>query len=212
MAKRTKEPPIVAELGRPETPEETAARKAENSRLYRQRKTINNLIAALGVSLIAMLALVLIVPRDDREQLPDVDFHAVAAEAQPGFEEPLADPQVPEGWQSNQAEIRTSADGVTEWYIGFILVEDDSAQQYVGLSQGINANDTWVYEMVDRRPPTGTVIIDGVEWEEYDYSVLEEDEAGNKAYALVRRDGGSTYVLYGPHSPEIVQELAGLVL
>jgi hypothetical protein len=45
---------VVAELGRPETPAETAARKAESSRLHRQRQTVNNLvyslIATLGIS------------------------------------------------------------------------------------------------------------------------------------------------------------------
>jgi hypothetical protein len=37
---------VVAELGRPETPEETAARKAESSRVYRSSQNFRNLIAA----------------------------------------------------------------------------------------------------------------------------------------------------------------------
>ncbi|MGO1545614.1 MAG: DUF4245 domain-containing protein [Gulosibacter sp.] len=211
MAKRPKPPAIVAELGRPETPEETAARKAENSRLYRQRKTINNLVAAIGVSLLAVAAIVFMVPRNDNEVLRDVDFSEVASQAQPGYEQPLADPAVPEHWQSNQAEIRTGADGVTEWYIGFMLLEDDQAVEYVGLSQGINANDTWTYEKVDQRSPTGAITINGEEWVEYDYSELDSDEAGNTRYSLVREVDDSVYVLYGSHSAESVQELAALV-
>ena len=48
-------PRVVAELGRPETAAETAARKAESSRVYRSSQTTRNLIAALLVT-IAMLA------------------------------------------------------------------------------------------------------------------------------------------------------------
>jgi hypothetical protein len=47
---RAKAKRVVAELGRPETPEEEAARRAENSRLYRQRKTVNNLVYSLIVT------------------------------------------------------------------------------------------------------------------------------------------------------------------
>lgn len=211
MAKRPKTPAVVAELGRPETPDETAARKAENSRLYRQRKTINNLVAALGVSLLAVAVIIFMVPRNDTETLRDVDFQQVAVEAQPGFDVELVSPDVPENWQSNQAEIRNGADGVSEWYIGFLVLDGDTAKEFVGLSQGINANDTWTYEKVDRRSPTGSVAIDGVEWIEYDYTDLPTEEAGNTRYALVREEADSTIILYGSHSAEAVQELAALI-
>ena len=65
MAQKQKPPRIVAELGRPETPEETAARRAENSLKHRQRQTVQNLILALGASLLVVLVIVLIVPRSD---------------------------------------------------------------------------------------------------------------------------------------------------
>lgn len=211
MAKRPKEPAVVAELGRPETPEETAARKSENSRLYRQRKTINNLVAALAISLLAVAVIVFIVPRDDRETLRDIDYQTVAEEAQPGLEVELVSPDVPENWQSNQAEIRRGNDGVIEWYIGFMIVDGDLATEFVGLSQGINANDTWTYEKVDRRSPTGSININGTEWIEYDYTDLPTDEAGNTRYSLVREDVGSTVVLYGSHNAESVQELAARI-
>ena len=61
MAART--PRVVAELGRPETSQETADRKAESSRLYRVRKTPSNLVWALLVSLGVVLVMVMITPR-----------------------------------------------------------------------------------------------------------------------------------------------------
>ncbi|KAB1643265.1 DUF4245 domain-containing protein [Gulosibacter chungangensis] len=211
MAKRPKKPAIVAELGRPETPEETAARKAENSRLYRQRKTINNLVAAIAVSLLAVAVIVFMVPRDDSEKLRDVDYQAAAAQAQPGYDVELLAPDVPDQWQSNSAEIRQGADGVFEWYMGFMILDGDLATEYVGLSQGINANDTWTYEKLDRRTPTGSITINGVEWIEYDYTDLSTDEAGNTRYSLVREDAGSTVLIYGSHTAEAVQELASRI-
>ena len=45
-----KQPRVVAELGRPETPDETAARKAASSAAYRSSKTVRNLVVALLVS------------------------------------------------------------------------------------------------------------------------------------------------------------------
>ena len=75
-------PRIVAELGRPETASETAARKAENSRLYRQRKTVNNLTLSLLVSLGMVLLIVLIVPRGTDvwgDHIVDVAAAATAA-------------------------------------------------------------------------------------------------------------------------------------
>ena len=50
-------PRIVAELGRPETPQETADRKAASSARYRSSKTFRNLVAALLIT-IAVVAVV----------------------------------------------------------------------------------------------------------------------------------------------------------
>lgn len=85
---KQKQPPIVAELGRPETPEETFARKAESSRLYRKRKTINNLVYSLLVSLGLVVFIVAIVPRNETPVAFDVDFASEAQSAQGDFAVP----------------------------------------------------------------------------------------------------------------------------
>lgn len=211
MAERPQDPPVVAELGRPETPEETAARKAESSRKYRQRKTIQNLIAALGVSVVLMFVMVLIVPRNDAEEIPDIDFTAAAEEAQPQFEVPLVVPELSENWQSNGTEIRTGNDDVTEWYIGLLDVVDDNAQQFVGIRQGVNANDTWTYDKVGNRTPTGTTEVGGVMWDEYDYTELSREDAGNNRYVLVATRDDATYIVFGSGSVESVQEVAASI-
>ncbi|NLT27039.1 MAG: DUF4245 domain-containing protein [Microbacteriaceae bacterium] len=204
-----REAPIRADLGRPETPEETAERMRETSRKHRHRQTVQNLIAALGVCLLAVLVIVLIVPRDDRPVIRDIDYAEVAAQAQHGYDEPLAAPAMPEGWKANGADIRTSADGVTEWYVGFVIYDaDERPEGFVAVSQGLDANDTWVLQKVDHRPRTGSIELAGVQWDEYDHTDLAPDEAGNTRYSLATVIDGSHYVVYGSNEPEQVRALA----
>lgn len=202
------ERPIRADLGRPETPQETAARKAENSRLHRSRQNLRNLIAALLVCGVVMLVMVLIVPRNDSPREFNVDFHAVAEQAQPGFEQQLATPEMGEQWRANAAEIRTGADEVTEWYIGFVRFDGDKARSYVGMSQGINANETWALQKLPGRSETGQVRLGGVTWREFDATNVSPEEAGNTRYSLIGEVDGSLFVLYGSHDPEDVRALA----
>ena len=210
MAGARSDRPVVAELGRPETPEEKAAREAERSRRYRQRKTVTNLVASLAVSLLALAAIVFIVPRGEAPDPVDVDFTAAAAQAQQEFATPLAVPEVPENWDSNAAELRRGADGVAQWYIGFVIAEDDGTQHYAGLSQAFDANDTWVADLLGRRPSTGETRLGDVAWVEYDHTDLPSDETGNAAYALTAVAGDSTLVVYGSgrRAPDAVRLLA----
>jgi hypothetical protein len=204
MAKSTAKP-IVAELGRPETPEETAARKAEQSRLYRDRKTLNNLLYALLVCVGLVAAIVFLVPRSEGSLLQDVDFAKVAADAQPSMPIPLAVPVVPEGWTSNAAEIRTSTgDDIVSWYIGLITPE----KQYIGITQALDANPTWLNDQVASGRASSVVSIDGVEWDVYDNRTSSTD-VGNVEYALTTESGRSTYVVFGTATPEEIATVAG---
>ena len=201
--------PVRADLGRPETPEETAERMRETSRKHRHRQTVQNLIAALGVCLLAVLVLVLIVPRNDQPRIIDLDYAEVAAQAQFGYDEPLATPAAPEGWRANSAEIRTGADGIVEWYIGFVVYDaEERPAGFVGMSQGLGANETWVLQKVEHRAKTGAIELAGIEWTEYDRTDLAPDKAGNTRYSLVTTIGDSTYVVHGSHDPEQVRAIA----
>ncbi len=186
-----REPRIVAELGRPETPEETAARKAENSRKHRANQTLRNLVASLVVTLAVVIALVLVVVRPDPAAGPAIDYATVAAELQPTVDHELLAPRLPDGWTANAAETRTSG-GVTSWYIGFVTPDED---QFIALVQGLDANPTWLVTAVDQALPTGTVELGGVVWDVYDQR--DSKDPGNHAYALVTTSGDSTIVLHG---------------
>ena len=62
---KAKEPRVVAELGRPETPQETVDRRAVASRTRRQNQNFFNLIIALLASLAVVAIIVLVVVRPD---------------------------------------------------------------------------------------------------------------------------------------------------
>lgn len=203
---------IVAELGRPETPEETAAREAERSRTYRAAKTFPNLVWALIFSLIAMLAIVLVVPRSNQPIERNVNVAELAQQSQVITDVPLIAPSVPAEWKANAAEARQGADGVLEWSAGYIVPgPNGEAAEFVGFSEGIQANPTWTLERTGQRQPTGEIDHAGLHWQEYDYTDLPEKEAGNSRYALSTERDGTTFVVYGSHSPERVKELASAV-
>ncbi len=70
MSPSKRPPAVVAELGRPETPEETAERKAENSRNHRNRQTVNNLVLSLIATVAVVALIVLFVPRGQTPSAP----------------------------------------------------------------------------------------------------------------------------------------------
>jgi hypothetical protein len=175
-------------------PEETAARLAEASRLYRQRKTLNNFVYSLIVTGIAVFVLVLFVPRDDTPVDRNIDFHDVAAQAEAAQGgRSLADPQLPTEWRANAAEWRAGgSDKVLSWYIGLLTPAD----QFISLTQAFDANPTWLSDRLQNQAATGTVTVEGVTWDVYRNAKPEADR-GNFDYALVTVAGESTYLLVG---------------
>lgn len=200
---RPREPAIVAELGRPETPEETAARKAEDSRRHRAKQTSANLWLSLLATVAVAVVLVLIVPRGDNAIDPDIDYTSLAANAQSSVTSPIAVPALPDGWKANAAELRTTGSGgVVSWYVGFITPERD----YLAYSQGIDANSTWLANLLDDHAATGTRAIGGLDWDVYDDR--DDRDPGNLAYALSTALDGQVYVIYGTAEEAEVSELA----
>ncbi|MBF4463431.1 MULTISPECIES: DUF4245 domain-containing protein [unclassified Rathayibacter] len=202
---RSTPPRVVAELGRPETPAEAAARKAENSRLYRQRKTVNNLVFSLLATVGLVAIIVLLVPRGDGPQRVAVDVPLVASQVQLGRAQTLAVPLMPAGWSANAAEQREDG-GVAYWYVGLLTPRAG----YVGLSQGFDADDAWVASQLDRVAATGVEEIDGRQWTVYD----RRDSgaaAGNTPYALETAAGSSTYLVYGTADVDEIRQVVDAI-
>ena len=200
--KTAKPRPIVAELGRPETPQEEAARRAENSRLYRQRKTVNNLVYSMLVTLGVVAIIYFAVPRGDAPVAWQVDYVTIGQQVQSTTTEHLVVPAMPTDWQANAAEIRTGADGVTEWRIGFVT----PSQNFIGYEQAFGGNASWVSSRMESTAPVSTVDIDGVIWDVYD-----NGSAGNNSYALTSTIDGVTYLLRGKADANEFAQLASVV-
>lgn len=183
------EPPVVAELGRPETPDEKAARVAEARRRRRSNQTAKNLVLSIAASLGIVLFLVLVVVRPDPAPLV-IDHVAAAAEAEQSLGETVAAPIVPPTWVANRAELAGSG-GVDEWTIGFITADET----FIGLVQGFDANPTWLRDTLRDAGDGDEVEIAGLTWQRFDRRGA--DGVGLREYALVTETDSSTIVLYG---------------
>lgn len=201
-------PQVVAELGRPETPQETADRRAEASRKRRQNNNLLNLVLALAASLAVVAIVVLMVVRPDAAPQESVDYRTIAADSFAPV--PLAAPVVPANWWSNSAIFEGApADGVANWYVGFVTPTD----KFIALRQGIDANPTWLANELSGMKATGVTTIDDIEWTVYDRRGTKD--VGLREYGLTTVSTRSTYVVYGTASDEefttLAKELAGII-
>jgi hypothetical protein len=183
-------PRVVAELGRPETPDETAARKAESSRVYRSSQTARNLIAALLAVLAVVVAVVLIVPRGTVEDAKPVDVVSIAHDASSSFDRPIVVPKVPDTWRANAA--RVAGDATPTWTIVYATSE---ASGFVRVAQGFDADTAWDARVLSGASVDGAVEIAGIDWTRY--AISDPDRAGNITYAIGTDAGTDRILVYG---------------
>lgn len=208
MAKQNKPPVIVAELGRPETSSETSARKAHDTRMYRQRKTVNNLVLSLIVTLGVVLVIYLMTaPGVDRFSAQSVDVVELAAEASPSAGQTLAAPDVPEGWKAKGAVLRKSGD-VTYWQITYTTVD----QAFAAVVQAFTADGSpvdkkWIAEQLELQSVTGTEQLGDLVWNVYDHPDRSPDKA-NLKFGLESQTSDGTLLVYGTDTPGTLRVLA----
>lgn len=204
---------IVAELGRPETPQETADRKAASREAHQRNQTTFNLVTAIVASLLVVGAVVLFTAAPNAATAPrKVAYASIAADAsasiplKDGVRTTLAAPAIPASWYANRAVwSATTADKVPRWAIGFITAK----QQYIGLDQGVGGDDSWVENVLQSKLATGTESVGGVSWTVYDHR--KAANAGNLAYALSATFGQSEVVLSGTADDAEFRQLATAV-
>lgn len=197
-------PRVVAELGRPETPEETAARKATASLAYRSSQTVRNLIAALLATLAVVLVIVLAVPRGDTAPRAPIDVAAVAQQVESARDVDVVVPVVPTTWSVNVAAVDEDADPV--WTVVYALPSDG---QFLRFAQAFSADDTWAAQQLRGAAPDGTKTVDGVVWQTY--TIDDPATAGNITAALGTQAGDQYILIYGAASPDDLALVAGSV-
>lgn len=186
--------PIVAELGRPETPEEKASRVAAARAKRRANQTPLNLIGSVIASLLVVGFLIAIGVGEPPVRVP-VDYQTTAAELSASGEYDIVAPVVPPTWSANRAGLSASG-GVTEWYVGFVTNPEPTEAGFIAMVQGFEANPTWLAEQLSNPRGDGEeVTIGDRAWTLYDRRGAEE--LAIRQYALVTETDGSTIVLYG---------------
>jgi hypothetical protein len=184
-------PRIVAELGRPETAQETAVRKAANSKAYRESQNFRNLIVALVATLAIVVVIFFAVPRGEPAPRPGIDPAQVAAKA--AAEHPtIIVPDLPgeeDGWRVNQAQVDAGS-----WNV--VYAPGDAG--FLRFAQGFGADETWAAQVLGGTAPTDEVVIDGVTWQVYD---VDPADNANVSYALGTQAGPDHILLYGSTSP-----------
>ena len=195
--------PIVAELGRPETPEETAARKAESSRVYRASQNVRSLVAALIVTLAVVAVIVFAVPRGEPASVRTVDLPGIAADVESTMQSPVIVPELGTFWRVNKAELTSGSTVV--WDVTLAPADEDE-RGYIRLAQAFDADATWAPQRLNGIAPTDIVTIDGREWDVY-----KPGDAGAKqniTYAIGTQAGDDYLLLYGSRSAESTGDLA----
>jgi len=206
VAKRT--PTEVAELGRPETPEETQARIAKARAERRGRQTVRNLVGSLVASLGVMALLIFVVVRPDTSLVETIDWEEVASQAAIQLPAAPVVPTLSPEWTSNRAEITQAAGAEIVWSVGLISAD----QGFVFIDQGFQADRQWVGVRTRQALSTGDVSLGDtsapVIWVEYDRRA--NNSQSNYAYLLVHSTDTSTIVVGGTRA-EAVTEVATAV-
>lgn len=189
--------PIVAELGRPETPQETADRKAESSRIYRSSQSFRNLIAALIVTIGVVIVIVIAVPRGEPVAQPPIDLAGIAQNAETSLDRPVVVPDPPKDWRVTAADVTGGA--VTVWNVTLAPTADDE-RGFLKIGQAADADKAWAATPLRGAQPTGIVDVDGVEWDVY--KIASPEASGNISYALGTQAGTDYVLLYGSRSAD----------
>jgi len=213
----TRSPRVVAELGRPETPDETAARKAASSAAYRGSQTFRNLIVALLVTLAVVLVIVFGVPRGEIPTPESIDPAPIAADAAATYDRDIVVPAIPDewrldaagepiedAWRVNRAEIG-GAGGATTWTIVYV----PSATSFLRVSQGFDTDQSWARSILSGQAPAETVVVDGITWDTYE--IARPTETGNISYALGTQAGTDHILVYGTADTQTTEDVAALL-
>lgn len=199
----SKQAPIVAELGRPETAEETAARKAASSKAYRSSQTVRNLIVALAVTLAVVAVVIFAVPRGEPVAVKPVDVAGIAEGVESTMESPAIVPELGDFWRANAAELQSGA--IVVWEVTLAPSADDE-RGFIKMAQAFDADASWAPQRLNGIAPTDTVRIGGLDWDVYKPG--GGDANANVTYAIGTQAGDDYVLLYGSRSAASTAELA----
>lgn len=180
----------------------------ERAKRRRARQTTNNLLLSLAACAGIVLALVLIVPRDNSSRLQPVDYVSIAQEATTSSSKAILAPAlIDSSWYASAARWTSkAADGVPSWYVGFV----GQKGQYLGLTQAFDSNPTWLTLFLKESLPNGSVTIEGLTWTIYQ-AVTKNNPPKSRDFAMVTEIGADQVIVYGTASEAEFNSFAELV-
>lgn len=199
----SKSAPIVAELGRPETPEETAARKAASSKAYRSSQTMRSLVAALLVTLAVVAVIIFAVPRGEPTPAAEIDVSRIAADVESTMQSPVIVPDLDDFWRVNAAGLESGATVV--WGVTLAPAGEDE-RGFIRLAQAFDADAAWAPQRLNGIAPTDTIDIGGLDWDVYKPGTAGSEQ--NVTYAIGTQAGDDYVLLYGSRSAASTADLA----
>ncbi len=163
---------------------------SDSAAKHRARQTVVNLVLALAACVIAVVLIVISVPRDESNRIKAVEYSKIVAEAKTSTNLDLISINPISGWWCNLANLKTaSSDGVQQFEAGFV----GSDVKYIGYTQAFSANATWLAFKLGKTTITGTYKT----WDIYQ-AVIPNDPKQTMDYIMVHKYGNENYVLlYG---------------
>jgi hypothetical protein len=175
----------------------------------RARQTVINLALSLLATLGIVIALVLMVPRDDSSKIQHIDYVQVAKQttASTGLDVPVP-ASLPKNWWSNMARWNGNpVDAVPSFDTGFVSPNNT----YVGETIGFKANPTWLALKLQGTQLTSAFVAGGGHWDVYT-TTTPHDPAKDMDYVLVRQFGDANYILlFGNATHTEVHQFAKLI-
>ena len=115
----------------------------------------------LAVVVAAVAVIYLLVPRPDREYVPQVDLPTVAQQAREADLAPVVEPETPSGWTVTSARLDRPHDGQpATWQVGY-LTDDDT---YAAVRVTDEATDRWISVETDNGYESGVQDVNGQQW------------------------------------------------
>lgn len=192
---------VVAELGRPETPAETAARKAAFSKVYRGSQNFRSLIAAIIATVVVVGVIIFGVPRGELEPPAEIKVAEIASRVERDTKHPIVVPVGTETWHANKA--RYTGGSPATWEITYA---PGDGLGFLRVSQAINGDNGWASRELSASTLGETVELDGVSWQEYTFR--DPSKSGNVSYALGTQAGTDHILVFGSSSQELITETA----
>lgn len=135
----------------------------EEMRFLRKNSNWVNMIIAILACMAVVVVLLLIAPQPEVDSERVVDYQEIAEQSQENADFDLIVPQIPGGWNSNEASLERLNDSeYTSWYMSFVGTE----RQWVSIEQA-EATEQWAERHTGEAVAAETVDVDGAEFQIY---------------------------------------------